>query len=186
MKRLVCVIFAVICFALPLTAGELKFTWAAGSSGNIYGDSEFVSRFDSYKERGNKNIVLTGELGMKLSFTDNIAFTLNTYANMDMLTNMSDFCLFLDYGIVGGVRIYPGLGGLNFGMEYATGMRANLIVGETDSTSAWGNGFRFLLEYEFKNLINSFSPSLGFAWRRMPRGNSAADHILTFYIRAPF
>ena len=186
MKRFVCIIVAIFCISLASASGKFNFMWAAGSSGTIYGDSDFTTRFDRYKARGCKNIVLSGEFGIRLAFTDNIAFTFNAIVNADTLTNLSDFCLFLDYGLSSGVKIYPGLGGLNFGMEYVTGMRADLVKGETDTSSSWGNGFRFLLEYEFENLINKFSPSLGFSWRRMPRGNSAADHILSFYIRAPF
>ena len=162
------------------------FSWAVGSSGYIYGDEDFVTHFQYYKDRGNKNIVLFGEVGAKLKATENISFCANVYLGMDMLTNLSDFCLFLDYGVSGGVRIYPGFGGFSFGMDYVTGIRANSIKGETGTTSSWGNGFRFLLEYEFTNIINTFSPSLGFSWRRMPRGNNAADHILSFYIRIPF
>lgn len=186
MKRFVCIISAIFCIALASASGKFNFTWAVGSSGTFYGDSDFTTRFDRYKSKGCKNIVLAGELGMRLSFTDNIAFTLNALLNADTLTNLSDFCFFLDYGLAGGVKIYPGLGGLNIGMEYVTGMRADLVTGADDTFSSWGNGFRFLLEYEFENLINRFSPSLGFAWRRMPRGNSAADNVLSFYLRAPF
>lgn len=186
MKRFVCIISAIFCIALASASDDFGFSWTVGSSGYIYGDEDFVARFDNYKARGNKDIVLSGEVGAKLKATENISFCVNVYLGMDMLTNFSDFCLFLDYGFSGGVRIYPGFGGLNIGMEYVTGMRADSVKGEKASTSSWGNGFRFLLEYEFKNIIKTFSPSLGFSWRRMPRGNNTADHILSLYLRIPF
>jgi len=186
MKRFICIISAVFCIAFASASDIFGFSWAVGSSANIYGDDAFVTRFKKYEERGCKNVVIFGEAGAKLKATENISFCANLYLGIDMLTNFSDFCLFLDYGISGGVRVYPGIGGLSVGMEYVTGMRADSVKGEPATVSAWGNGFRFLVEYEFKNIINTFSPSLGFSWRRMPRGNNAADHTLALYVRIPF
>ena len=164
---------------------EFDFTWAFGSSGVFYGDPDFNTQFDTIKARGNKNIVLSGEAGIRVMFTEYIGITVNAIVNMDMLM-FEDFNLFLDYGIASGARVYTGLGGLNLGIEYVTGRRTDFVSAAPTTSSSWGNGFRFLLEYEFKNLIKSFSPSLGIAWRRMPRGNNAADNIVTFCIRAPF
>ena len=174
-----------MCIGMAFADSAFDFTWAFGSSANIYGDSAFEARYDALKARGNKNIVLSGELGLRMMFSENLGITANVLINLDMLT-FSDFNLFFDYGISSGVRVYTGLGGLNLGIEYVTGRRTDFVHDASTSSSAWGNGFRFMLEYEFQNLIKTFSPSLGIAWRRMPRGNNAADNILTFYIRAPF
>lgn len=186
MKRFICVLMAVSCIAFVSAASKFKFTWAAGSSAMFYGDPNFIEKFDGLEAKGCKNVVLFGELGFRLMCTDNIAFCLNALLNMDLLTNLSDSGFFLDYAVSGGVKVYPGLGGLCIGMEYATGRRSDSITDVPEHVSSWGNGFRFLVEYEFTNLLKAFSPSLGMAWRRMPRGNNSADNILSFYIRAPF
>ena len=179
-------ILALSCFSIVTAAGKFNFTWALGSSATFYGDEAFVTTFNGLKDRGYKNIVLSGELGMRVIFMDNVAFCLNGVISMDTLTLITSNHFFFDYGISGGVKIYPGLAGFNFGIEYITGRRSDVMDDVETVSTSWGNGFRLLLEYEFENLIKSFSPSLGVAWRRMPRGNDVADNILSFYVRAPF
>lgn len=186
MKRFICLIIALSSLSVLSAENEFNFTWAFGSSANFYGDEAFVSRFDALKANGQKNIVLSGELGMRMLFTDNVALCLNVVLGMDALTNLAKSSVFLDYGVSFGTKIYPGLGGLNLGIEYITGRRTDVVQDTDTSSSSWGNGFRILLEYEFKNFIKSFSPSLGMAWKRMPRGNNVSDNVLSFYIRAPF
>lgn len=186
MKRFICIVLAVSCIAMASAASKFNFTWAAGSSAMLYGDPSFVEKFDALKERGCKNIVLSGELGLRFMFIENIGFCLNAIINMDTLTNLSDFGFFLDYGLSGGIKVNLGLGGLSLGMEYVTGRRSDSITDLPENITPWGNGFRFLAEYEFTNFIKSFSPALGIAWRRMPRGNNSADNMLSFYIRSAF
>ena len=177
-----------MCVVAVTAESGFDFTWAFGSSGIIYGDPDFVTqqqRTAGGPFTGNKDIVLSGEAGIRMMFTDYIGVTVNAILNFDMLM-FEDFNLFFDYGIASGVRVFTGLGGLNLGIEYVTGRRTDFVHDAVTTSSSWGNGFRFMIEYEFKNLIKTFSPSLGVAWRRMPRGNNAADNIITFYIRAPF
>lgn len=91
----------------------------------------------------------------------------------------------LDYNFYTGLRVYPGLGGLRLGVDYNLGRRTDFIdmelVDKTLSTS-WGNGFRFLLEYDFKSGGNGLAPIIGGSWRHVPRGGFS-DHILSIYFK---
>ncbi len=91
----------------------------------------------------------------------------------------------LDYNFYTGLRVYPGLGGLRLGVDYNLGRRTDFIdmelVDDILSTS-WGNGFRFLLEYDFKSGGKGLAPIIGGSWRHVPRGGSS-DHILSIYFK---
>lgn len=91
----------------------------------------------------------------------------------------------LDYAFYSGLRVYLGLGGLRAGIDYNLGRRTDFIemalVDDTVSTS-WGNGFRFLLEYDFKSGGTGLAPIIGGSWRHVPRGGSS-DHILSIYFK---
>ena len=57
------------------------------------------------------------------------------------------------------------------------------MVGLEDTHSTrWGNGFRFLLEYDFKSGNTGLAPIIGGSWRHIPRGGSS-DHILSIYFK---
>lgn len=91
----------------------------------------------------------------------------------------------LDYGFYSGLRVYTGLGGLRAGVDYNLGRRTDFIrmAGLKDIHSTpWGNGFRFLLEYDFKSGNPGLAPIIGGSWRHIPRGGSS-DHILSIYFK---
>ena len=84
-------------------------------------------------------------------------------------------------------------------MVYALGARTDFIeeeILEDDGSSkkrsvvestAWGNGFKIGVEYDF--LYNSDKrslPALGFFYRLMPRGGKSYDNIFAFYINMVF
>ena len=90
-----------------------------------------------------------------------------------------------------GIKIYPGLGGLNLGLAYTLGFRADSInsklAGEHNGTTDWGNGFKFQAEYNFAHEGSSrFLPSIGGYWNLMPRGNDSYDNLIVMYIAANF
>lgn len=105
----------------------------------------------------------------------------------------------IDYAFWGGIKVYPGIGGLNGSLAYAIGARSDFeedkffyfdgtARNETNvSTTAWGNGFRLGVEYDF--LYNSSRrtlPAVGFFYRFMPRGSSSYDNIFAFYVNMSF
>lgn len=91
----------------------------------------------------------------------------------------------LDYNFYTGVRVYPGLAGLRLGVDYNLGRRTDFIqidsLQDTRSTR-WGNGFRFLLEYDFRAGKTGLLPIIGGGWRHVPRGGSS-DHIFSVYFK---
>lgn len=91
----------------------------------------------------------------------------------------------LDYSFYAGIRVYPGLAGLRLGVDYNLGRRTDFIdiatFDETRSTH-WGNGFRFLLEYDFKSGNEGLAPIVGGSWRHVPRGGSS-DHIFSIFFK---
>jgi hypothetical protein len=75
-------------------------------------------------------------------------------------------------------------------LEYNTGRRSNFYnlnsfnSPESYSTN-WGNGFRFVTEYDFSFNTEGLAPVVGISYRRMPRGGFA-DNIFSFYFRLVF
>lgn len=105
----------------------------------------------------------------------------------------------LDYAFWSGVKIYPGIGGLNGTLAYALGARTDFIdekvfdengdlkTRSVVETTAWGNGFKIGVEYDFLYDSNRRTmPALGFFYRLMPRGNNNYDNIFAFYINMGF
>ena len=92
----------------------------------------------------------------------------------------------LDYNFYTGARIYPGLGGLRIGVDYNLGRRTDFVdmpSVNTVKSTAWGNGFRFLLEYDFRYEKMGLQPIIGGGWRYVPRGGDTSDHILSVYFK---
>lgn len=105
----------------------------------------------------------------------------------------------LDYAFWSGVKVYLGIGGLNGTLAYALGARTDFIDekvfdenGDSKTrsvveTTAWGNGFKIGVEYDFLYDSNRRTmPALGFFYRLMPRGNNNYDNIFAFYINMGF
>ena len=112
----------------------------------------------------------------------------------DQRANHLDYCTWL------GIKVYPGVGGLNSSLSYALGARTDFIseyyIDENTGNkkkrsevekSAWGNGFRLSVEYDF-HYGSSFKslPALGFYYRMMPRGSNSYDNIFAFYANMAF
>ena len=90
-----------------------------------------------------------------------------------------------------GVKIYPGFGGLNLGLAYTLGFRADSIkvknAGDYNDTTPWGNGFKFLVEYNFAHEGKSkYYPSIGGYWNLMPRGHKSYDNLIVLYVAGNF
>ncbi|MDY4708275.1 MAG: hypothetical protein SO390_07935, partial [Candidatus Treponema excrementipullorum] len=55
-------------------------------------------------------------------------------------------------------------------------------IGKLQPATQWGNGFRFLLEYDFFYNNKGVSPVVGAAWRHVPRGGFS-DNALSVYLK---
>ena len=191
MKKIV-IIFTFL-FLIPCAFSQDSdfFNWDIGFATGIpfhYGESDtYISNFDA----NSLNRVLIGATSNFYFKIDDIAFIdFGIDSLFDFKWNSSDYANSIDYSFFGGVKIYPGLGGLNFSIAYCFGNRSDFlkIDGEKDIFQhSWGNGARFSLEYDFNYLKETtIKPIVGGYYRFIPRGNYVYDHILCAYVALKF
>lgn len=130
--------------------------------------------------------------------SDIFFFTVGLDATLDARWSGSYHIFMLDYSGLFGFRIFPGLAGLCFNIEYAIGRRTD-FVNIKKSTSyfysleiknivndifhtEWGNGFKLGLSYDFSVHTHTFAPIIGANWKFMPRGD-CADNIISVFLR---
>lgn len=187
MKKIIAVIAFVLVAGMLSASEYIHSFWSFGTSALFYGDPAVSELNESLKKQDYKSLVLTGEYGGRFQLDDKIDFVMSGYLTFDSLGKDTSSILRLDYGLTGGVRLRPGLGGLALGCEYCTGQRADinhLNEGKAQSTTTqWGNGYRFRFEYDFSALFSGIAPVLGVSWKSVPRGNNARDGNLAFYFR---
>lgn len=172
-------------------AEERLFTFSAGISTGIpvYG-SDQVS--DMKRNFDHDARVIIGTLAtINLNPMEQFTFFVGADTLCDFTWKGEQHLNFLHTTFPVGAKVYPGLGGLNLGLAYTLGFRADFIEtdysGTDNKVDAWGNGFRFHLEYNFAHDGPSqYLPSLGLSWNLMPRGNNDYDNIFMLYITANF
>ena len=199
-KKLISVcFFAVVLFPLfakPFSADSpVRLHWSAGTSAVVYEDSSLSTFNSSLISDGFVRFVLSGDVGLSFILDNNLRFITGAAFCYDSYVKNYSYASYLDYAGFGGIRVYPGLAGFNFGVDYVTGQRANLVnIQQDDSAAAysdslnayaltsWGNGYRFTLEYDFSVDTTGYAPVTGVSWRRVPRGG-ATDNIISIYFR---
>ena len=191
MKRNLSFILIILFTCSVLCANERLFSVSAGLSSGvpIYGDDSVLST-GSEIEKGNR-VILGGTVALNLNVIKQASFFLGNDLLWDVTWNSSEKSSKLHVSFPLGIKVYPGLGGLNVGLAYTLGFRADSIItdqaGEYNGSSPWGNGFKFLIEYNFAHEGNSrFLPSIGGYWNLMPRGNNSFDNLIVLYISANF
>lgn len=152
----------------------------------VYTSGE-VSHANDHVNDGKTSRVVIGGL-FDVSFK--VMSPLKIMLGFDLLSDFNwgggEHANYLDYAFWAGLKIYPGIAGFNFFVDYALGQRADFIdndeIDETN-TAAWGNGFRVGIEYDFlHNSEHRFMPSVGFYYRLMPRGDDQYDNIFAIYV----
>ena len=117
------------------------------------------------------------------------------FAGADILTDFNSKTPYtsnhLSFDIPFGIKIYPNLAGFCLGLAYANGFRSDYFnleeSGKVNSKTSWGNGFKFLIEYNFAHSGSSpYLPTVGGYWKHMPRGNSTYDNQLCIYVCSNF
>lgn len=185
-KLILVLIILSICCKVFADDSISRFHWALGTAAVSYGDSETDSAVEYLSDNDYARLIFSGELGYSFKLDEMIRFIVGGNLVYDSFWKKSQSVFYLDYAVFGGVRVYPGLGGLNFGLEYNTGRRSNFYkledISVDSSSTNWGNGFRFVTEYDFSVNTSGYAPVVGFSYRRMPRGGFA-DNFFTFYFR---
>lgn len=180
-KKIICTfIFLLVAFS-SWAADWFAYGGSLGTALVVHGDESLRSYFDTLH-----CVVLEVDGTMEFILHPSIRIAAGSILLADFKFKDGNYYNSLDYNFYGGVRIYPGLGGLRLGVDYNLGRRTDFIdispVNEVKST-AWGNGFRFLLEYDFRYTKTGLLPMLGGSWRYVPRGGNTADHTLSIYFK---
>ena len=191
MKKILGLIFSfALCFtALSAKENLISFTAGLTSGFPIYGTNSVVST-GSEIEKGNR-VILGGTVALNLNLIKQVSFFLGNDLLWDVTWNSSEKSSKLHVSFPLGIKVYPGLGGLNAGLAYTLGFRADSIItdeaGEYNGSSPWGNGFKFQVEYNFAHEGKSrYYPSIGGYWNLMPRGNESYDNLIVLYIAGNF
>ena len=191
MKKHLSFIFIILFACSTLSAKERLISFSAGLSSGvpIYGANSVVST-GSEISKGNR-IILGTNVSANLNPISQVSFYLGNDIIWDFTWNSSEKSSKVHLSIPLGIKVYPGLGGLNLGLAYTLGLRFDNIktdsIGEYNDSTPWGNGFKFQVEYNFAHEGSSrYLPSVGGYWNLMPRGNSSYDNLIVFYVAANF
>ncbi len=147
-----------------------------------------------------KNRIIIGndaDISLRIAHPLKILFGYDFIADLDWDKN--ERANHLDYSVWTGIKVYPGFAGLNASLAYVLGARTDFL-NETKyeedgtkkdytvtETSAWGNGFKIGLEYDFLYDSNKKAfPAVGFFYRLMPRGKESYDNTFAFYVNMGF
>ena len=179
-------LFFCVAFCGFSNESKVNFHWTIGTAGISYGDDSTKELVETLTNDEFSRMILSGELGFSIKLDKSIRFVTGGNIVYDLFMKNSQNASFLDYAFFGGLRVYPNLGGFNVGLEYNIGQRANFYNLEdfevkSDLTN-WGNGFRFVAEYDFSYYTEGLAPVVGLSYRRMPRGGFA-DNFFSFYFR---
>lgn len=190
-KKNVIFLFLMLIFSSAFAANKIVgFDVGLITGIPVYGDSS-----SPYKNR--VIIGSDGDVSLKVGEPLKILFGYDLIGDINWDKNRHSN--HLDYAFWTGIKVYPGFGGLNGTLAYALGARTDFIdeeiVNEEGSlenrsvveTTAWGNGFKIGIEYDFlHNSDKKTMPALGFSYRLMPRGGKSYDNIFAFYINMVF
>ncbi len=160
--------------------------WDIGTSAAVYGDNSVIQENNMVHSENITRLIITGDIGAGVDLDDRVRLLTGGIFLTDIAFNSDVHANRLDYGFFTGVRIYPNLAGLNFGVDYVLGARSDFVKlpGKTDSrltSTPWGNGFRFSAGYDFSYNGHRFAPNVEGSYRMMPRGGSY-DHYFSIFL----
>ncbi len=160
--------------------------WDIGTSAVIYGDDSVNNENKLVYAKGTGRFVMTADVGFGIDLDDRVQLLTGGLILSDLAFNDSVHVNHLDYGFFTGVRVYPNLAGFNFGVDYVLGSRTDFIKlpGNTASrvtSTAWGNGYRINVGYDFSYHGSRFAPNVEGSYRMMPRGGSF-DHYFSIFL----
>lgn len=191
MKKNLSFIFVILFACTSLFAKENIISFSAGLTSGfpLYGSNSVVST-GSEIEKGNR-VILGTLASVNLNIIDQVSFFLGNDLLWDLTWNASENSNKLHVSFPLGIKVYPNIGGLNFGLAYTLGFRNDRIKtnknGSYNGSTVWGNGFKFHIEYNFAHEgAYRYLPSIGGYWNLMPRGKYSYDNLIVLYISANF
>jgi len=147
---------------------------------------------DCNKEVEDQSRIIVGGLAaINLNVSDMTTFFLDSDVLTDFIWHSGEHSNHIAYDFGLGIKIYPNIAGFGMGLSYVLGARSDFVDTEKTAkfsdTSAWGNGFKLLAEYNFAHDGKSkHLPTLGMFWKCMPRGNNDFDNMLCAYAALNF
>lgn len=191
MKKIPALLLTALLLGSSIFAKEGLLSFSAGISSGlpVYGANSVISTGTEIPN-GNR-MIIGGLASANLNILSQISFYLGNDLLWDITWNSAEKSSKLHVSFPLGIKIFPGVGGLNFGIAYTLGFRVDNIktssIGEYNDISSWGNGFKLHVEYDFAHDGKSkYYPSVGTYWNLMPRGNNSWDNLIVLYIAANF
>ena len=191
MKKIPALLLTALLLGSSIFAKEGLLSFSAGISSGlpVYGANSVLSTGTEIPN-GNR-MIIGGLASANLNILSQISFYLGNDLLWDITWNSAEKSSKLHVSFPLGIKIFPGVGGLNFGIAYTLGFRVDNIktssIGEYNDISSWGNGFKLHVEYNFAHDGKSkYYPSVGTYWNLMPRGNNSWDNLIVLYIAANF
>ena len=122
MKKYLSFLFIILFTSVSLSAKERLFSFSAGLSSGlpIYGANSVIST-GSEIAKGNR-IILGSNISASINPVKQVSFYLGNDTVWDFTWNASENSSKLHLSFPLGIKIYPGLGGLNFGLAYTLGV----------------------------------------------------------------
>ena len=189
MKKILFLILSIFVSSVIFAQEKfLGFDFALVTGLPFYGSSE-IRNFNSNVSSNPNRIVIGSKADLTFKLIQQLKLVFGSSCLADFNWNGADYSNHFDYDFFFGVKIYPNLAGFNFGLGYLLGERIDFVNTSVDEKqnlfSAWGNGFKFLAEYNFAHDgFSKYLPTIGCSWTYMPRGNYEKDNLLTFYLAA--
>lgn len=183
------------CFLLMIFsscfAKEKIINFAIGiSSGIPIYESTVEKNINEYFYDNGTRIILGTNARVEFNILENFSLFADSDLLFDFNFNSEEHFNMLDLSFSGGIKIFPGIGGLATGIGYTLGKRFNMYeltqttkenLGEPISKNDWGNGFKIFVEYDFAHKSGKILPILGIIWKFMPRGNDFYDNTFSLY-----
>jgi len=188
MKRAVVLSVLLASFFFSLSASEDLFSFSIGpQSGLVFYSDEDVKTVNS--QINGPHFLAGAVTEVRVNPFEQASFFLSADLLCDFLKQEQNHAYYYHIDFPFGIKIYPGLGGLCTGVAYSFGIRFdNVKAPEAEpekNTTPWGNGFKFMVEYNFAHSGKSkYYPTLGVSWKHIPRGNNTCDNIISAYITA--
>ena len=195
MKSIYAGLFLIVacCFSVFATTLDSSDWFGFGGSlgtGGVWSSGSLVENPEALQNiKGFYRVILETDACVELRFQKNIVLAGGLYSLFDFKFKNGEHAHSIDYGFYSGLRIYPELKGFRFGVDYLIGRRNDFIdmvsIGKLQPATQWGNGFRFLLEYDFFYNNKGVSPVVAAAWRHVALGGFS-DNALSVDLKSVY
>ncbi|MCQ2592329.1 MAG: hypothetical protein MJ188_06050 [Treponema sp.] len=133
-----------------------------------------------------KRIIFGGNTDLIFNFSDTFKAMAGADTFCELTWEGSTYYNTMDFSFFGGIKVFPNLAGFNINAAYVFGSKGIFIntedIHKQKNLTAWGNGFRIGIEYDFfYGEDAAICPIVGGYYRYMPRGDYNYDHIFAAY-----